>query len=145
LSRGGLQAGSPNGWCIQENGYPGTILEVLYPVASQGLGKGKANTTVMETTCQTLPGAASIAANYTSEGKQDWYLGNVTEYRTMFENLNGAYSETPIVQEYMWTSQAGYGESSNALVFYTVPPAEPHLQAGDMLDATVKVLPIRQF
>jgi hypothetical protein len=100
------------------------------------IGAGRTNTTTADTTCSS--GAIQVAADYTNNGKTDWWLPSIGELMAMYWNLR----------------QAGVGSFSAAIYWgsseFSATLARGQLfdggnQANDNKTNTHRVRPVRGF
>ena len=112
-------------WCYEDTTsiYP-TVLTQSQLWAVNGVGYGAANTDAMLLVCSS--GAAHDVHAYSSNGKNDWFLGSSGEFMLMYTNLRQAgvggfeyVYESPAEAPLYWTSTEGGSTSAVTQSFRT--------------------------
>jgi hypothetical protein len=85
------------------------------------IGAGRTNTTTADATCTS--GAIQVAADYTNNGKTDWWLPSIGELMAMYTNLRQAgvgsfsadsyWSSSESSATLVWNQLFGYGHQTN--------------------------------
>jgi hypothetical protein len=112
-------------WCFEDTTsiYP-TVLTQSQLWAVNGVGYGAANTDAMLLVCSS--GAAHDVHAYSSNGKNDWFLGSSGEFMLMYTNLRQAgvggfeyLYDSPATAPIYWTSTEGASTSAVTQSFRT--------------------------
>ena len=118
------QGGAP--WC--DNWY------MFLGATSTGIGGGMGNTIIADATC--MSGAIQIAADYSNNGKTDWYLPSLEELNLLFDASNSVGG----------LSAVGYWSSSE---YSAIDAWVRYFSGGDQTNgskaATFRVRPVRAF
>lgn len=155
--------------CGRVQWFHGSYIDSV-PGLKTEIGKGDFNTYMIVSTLGSSADAAYMAMHYTGGGKNDWYLGNVAEMKTLYENLTKHNKRkvkklkdfeklrSSIFDDYTnsyWTSEQDRSASNKAYQVYfesfggydlsTEVDGDIGIVTGDMNRHDDPVRPIRKF